>query len=93
MNYYTDEELFNAEEDKHKNTTQKVINALDNKSPKYDLSMFKHYCWTLGQYGGTAIWLYDNDGVGINDNRTLKSVLNKWGKGLKVYCVPADVHS
>ncbi len=95
INYYSDEELF---EEKILDTKKKILNALDDKKPdNFSISMFKYYCSCLGQYVGTNIWLYDNDGEGIRNNKHLKDVLNKWGtdeyKNLKVFVLPIDVHS
>ncbi len=63
---------------------------------------FHYYCNQLGQYDGNTVWLYDNDGEGIKNERHLNDVLSKWQnanisgveeyKDLNVYVVPADVH-
>ena len=65
--------------------------------------MFKYRCSCLGQYKGSDIRLYDNDGQGIRDNKHLKDTLTKWkslGKkvtkeyaGMNVYITTADVHN
>ena len=65
--------------------------------------MFRYWCYVAGAYTGSSIWLYDNDGEGIRSREHLKNVLNKWAdskttssetyEGLKVFVVPADVHS
>lgn len=65
--------------------------------------LFRHYCYLLGQYEGNSIWLYDQDGAGVRDEKHLKNVLEKWKclnteastpryEGLNIYVVPADVH-
>jgi hypothetical protein len=69
---------------------------------KTDDSMFRYYCSVAGQYQGSSIFLYDQDGEGIRDRKHLENVLNKWAdtgiksaeeyKNLEVFVVPADVH-
>lgn len=63
--------------------------------------MFKYFTNIVGKHRGSDIFLYDNDGEGINSNENLKDVLSKWErngevdsdyKHLKVFVVPADVH-
>lgn len=53
----------------------------------------------VGEFRGSEIWLYDNDGSGIQSKRHLKDTLEKWpntSKGeydhLDVWVVPTDVH-
>jgi hypothetical protein len=55
---------------------------------------FKYFCHCAGQYQGSNVWLYDNDGEGIRDKKHLVNALNKWGKKdkRKIYVIPADVH-
>ena len=96
INDYSNEELFEQEVIEPK---KKLIEALET-NPSNNLMMFKYYCSCLGQYVGGEIYLYDNDGEGIRDNKYLKNVLDKWDevgeivdKDLKVYVVPVDVHS
>ena len=59
--------------------------------------MFHNYCFQFGQYEGTQIYLYGNDGEGIRNEKTLKNVLNKWDskdyEDLDVFVVPCDCHS
>jgi len=61
-----------------------------------DLTLFKHYCYQVGKYGGGSIWLYDSDGSGIRSLRQLDNVLGNYGTpipaGEEFYIVPADVH-
>lgn len=87
INNFSDEELF---EGKSKEKTKEEIN----------LYMFKFYCHCAGMYKGIEIFLYDSDGEGIRDSRHLKNALNKWVsvvgnkyKDLKIWVIPADVHS
>jgi len=66
--------------------------------------MFRYSCGILGQYHGSGIWLYDQDGEGIREPGHLKDVEDKWpdiheevGKpnpyaGKKLWAVVADVH-
>ena len=66
-------------------------------------SMFRYYCYVIGQYEGPDVFLYDQDGEGIRDRKHLENVLNKWAgasissskeyEKLKIFVVPADVHS
>ncbi len=100
LKVYSDEELF---EEEVTNDKTKVIQRL-NENNNSDLSMFKYYCNCVGQYRGSNIFLYDNDGEGINKGSHLRDVLDKWKflyekkgepnpyKDLKCYVVPADVH-
>jgi len=64
---------------------------------------FKYQCYSVGQYEGPSVWLYDQDGEGITSYRHLHNVLNKWAcnnngkpspeyKDKDLYVVPADVH-
>ncbi len=89
---YTDEELFEEEVLTEKS---KIIENLEEKKENMGIRYFKYYCNNLGQYTGTDIWLYDNNGEGIRNSKALKNVLNKWGEKnkQKVYLVPIDVHS
>lgn len=104
IEFYSNEELF---EEEIMDTKKKIILSLDDEENN-DLdriSMFKHYCFCLGQYQGTEIFLYDNDGEGINNTQHLRNVLNKWKtiyedekkenpfKNLNTYIIPIDVHS
>ena len=69
-----------------------------------DDSLFRYHCHCAGQYLGSEIYLYDNDGSGIRKPKHLEDVLNKWEclhgkegeknpyKDLGIYVVPADVH-
>lgn len=96
INFYSDEELF---EENVVDVKKKILESLQDKKDKVSLgiSFFKHYCFCLGEYKGTDIYVYDNDGEGIRTTKHLKSTLNKWNsanyKDLKVFVVPVDVHS
>ena len=105
INFYSNEELF---EKKVIDIKKKILESLENKKDKKGLgiSFFKYYCSCLGEYKGSNIFLYDNDGEGISDSQHLKDVLTKWKSfygtenkeknkyiGLKVFVVPIDVHS
>jgi len=64
---------------------------------------FKFRCHQAGEYQGSCVWLYDQDGEGIRDNEHLNHVLSKWAcnhegkpdpelEDKYIYVVPADVH-
>lgn len=81
-----------------KYTDKELFNEKDNDG------MFKYYMHCAGSYEGHEIFLYDNDGAGIRNEKTLRNVLNKWDclykkeksgnphKNLNVYVIPCDVH-
>lgn len=89
---------------------EKIKKAVNNYEPEElmdclsieddDVSMFRHYCYKIGQYRGFEVRLYDQVGEGIRNERHLENVLNKWpevsdeGKyeDEEIYVVPADVH-
>jgi len=58
--------------------------------------LIRYYFYCLGQRGGSEIFLYDNCGSGIINEKHLQDVLNKWNlpeyKDLDIWVVPADVH-
>lgn len=92
LDNFTDEQLF-EEQDKFEPKREDYINGF-----------FKYNAHCVGQYAGSQIWLYDNDGQGIRDTETLNNVLSKWkclyeDKGQenphkedKVWVTPVDVH-
>ena len=47
---------------------KKILEKLGDKNNLLLLKMFKYYCSCLGQYKGTCVWLYGNDGEGIRVN-------------------------
>jgi hypothetical protein len=69
---------------------------------RYDKEMVRYRFYCLGQDKGASVWLYDNDGEGIQEGSHLRDVLSKWKtlhKGKenpylfkRVWVVPADVH-
>lgn len=85
---------------------KKMLNVIEEKNVEnelYNLTMFRHYCYKLGDYYDG--WLYDNDGELINDEEHLHNVLNKWEclykekkekenpyKDLEVWVIPVDIH-
>jgi hypothetical protein len=89
---FTDKQLLNESGFGFGNIEDKKLSTND----KHTLSLFRYYCYAVGKYNGSSIWLYDNDGSGIRDRNHLKNALNKWDnedyEGLKVFVVPADVH-
>ena len=101
---YSEDELF---EEIVTNLKTKILDKLDDNKGDFRLRMFKYYCHCLGQYKGSEVFLYSNDGEGIKDSKHLKNVLTKWKsiygveekegkknpyKNLKVWCIPVDVH-
>lgn len=101
INKYSDDELFYEEVI---DTKKKVVNKLEGNEGNDGLDMFKYDCYGIGQYKGSNIYLYDQDGEGIRDNKHLKDVLSKWeclyekagktnpNRYENIYVVPADVH-
>lgn len=90
---YSDEELF---EEKRMSIKGKILDELDTeRNNNLGLGYFRYYCRNSGASRGSNIFLYDDDGEGIDTTSHLKKVLNKWGKEdkRKVYVVPVDVHS
>ena len=70
---------------------------------EYGPGMFRYYCREVGQYKGSSIFLYDQDGEGIRDQQHYDNVMDKWEllykdesenpyKDLDLYIVPVDVH-
>lgn len=94
INKYSEEELF---EEEVINLKSKILDKLENKKDNTDLIMFRHYAYCLGEYRGSNVFLYDNDGEGIKNTKHLNHVLNKWDedkyKNLNIYVVPCDCHS
>lgn len=99
---FTDEEVLNENcEDKTKLIALKLKNGEDLLR---NLHMVRHYLRKLGEYIGTSIWLYSDDGEGIRSKEQLNNVLNKYkcyyedrgepnpNKDNIVWVVPADVH-
>lgn len=69
----------------------------------FEEDWFKFVCHQAGQYEGSCVWLYDQDGAGIRDNEHLQHVMSRWAcnnndkpqldlKHKTIYVVPADVH-
>lgn len=57
-----------------------------------NLTLFKHHLYKAGQYNGSAIWLYDRYGEGIQSARDLESAVKLEDPTKKMWVVPADVH-
>jgi hypothetical protein len=101
LSLYSDEEIWHQEIlDKNKKMLE-VIEEDDKRNKLFNLRMFKHFCFKLGDYYDG--WLYGNDGELINDEEHLKNVLDKWKtlyeakkkdpyKGLDVWVIPVDIH-
>ena len=94
VDFYSNEELVEGEVIDIK---KKILEKLNDKDKNpMGIRLFKYFCFCLGQYQGTCVWLYDDDGSGIRDSENLKNVLNKWGEKKDTrncYIVPIDVHS
>ncbi len=69
----------------------------------FEEDWFKFRCHQAGQYRGSCVWCYDQDGEGIREYSHLKNVLEKWAcnnggnplpelEDKNIYVVPADVH-
>jgi hypothetical protein len=82
---FKDEELYQG----------KTNNNLDKKKD-YDLSLFRFACYQVGQYKGSQVWVYDQDGAGIREDQHLQRALSNWDQPIPdvsaVWIVPADVH-
>ena len=75
------------------NKIRKYLKENSNKQLFEDTSLFRYYCYCLGQYSGSEIWLYNNDGEGIRNTRELKWALNPESISKEnIWVVPADVH-
>ena len=86
-------------------SAKELFEAKSTEENHCDRDMFRFYCNRLGEYAGSSIWLYDNDGEGIMTNSDLNNALNKYNciyedrgkknpyKNDKIWVVPADVHS
>lgn len=63
-------------------------------------TMFRHYAYMIGQYQGSEVRLYDQDGEGIRDDKHLKFALNYWegsaapplDRKLSLFIVPVFAH-
>ena len=80
-------------------TDEEIMEEKTVKEKDFFMPRYQFYC--IGQYDGSGIWLYDNDGSGIRTRHHLDNALTKWPdldhtseeyKGLEVWIVPADVH-
>lgn len=101
IDFYSDEELF---EEEVIDTKKKILNSLNDKKELYDIDFFKYLCSVLGEYSGSNIYLYGDEGSGIRNEKDLKNVLGKWkslyeGEGKEnpyknkgIYVIPVDVH-
>lgn len=92
LDKYSDEELF---EEERIGIRGKILDKLsEEKTNNLGVGYFKYYCRNAGVFGGSNIYLYDDDGEGINKTSHLKKVLDKWGdkNSKKIYVIPVDVH-
>jgi hypothetical protein len=94
------------------NAIREAVNNYDNKQLFEDkevkangmVGMFRYYCGIAGSYRGSSVWLYDDDGEGILNEKQLEDVLSKYQciydrngqvnphKDESIWVVPADVH-
>ena len=84
---------------------KKILKKYKNVDDFLDGDTFdRWYLYKLGAYEGSSLWLYDDDGSGIRDEKHLNNVLDKWKhlyedkninnpyKNKDIWVVPADVH-
>tara|TARA_R100001082_G_scaffold105683_1_gene77963 strand:+ start:194 stop:688 length:495 start_codon:yes stop_codon:yes gene_type:complete len=80
---------------------QEIQKITENKSALEIIKSLKHnhlqyHYKSIGDYRGSGVWMYDNDGEGIKSRKHLDNVINKWGaneyRDKDIYIVPADVH-
>lgn len=89
LEVYSDEEIFEEEEDKEKNINEKVVYKLDNKElPNLNVK-YPFNC--LGQYGGNNIYVYGENWGGITNNNDLKNFLKDIDLN-ELWVVPIDAH-
>jgi len=96
---YGDEELFKEKKRKSTNLDQVEIDA-NELSIVNNVSMFRYYCHCLGQYRGSEIWLYDQEGSGLRTPFDLWRVLEHNERSgiadprsdMPLWVIPFDVH-
>ncbi len=59
-------------------TDEKLWQLRYTPSAKIDSTCMRHRAWSVGQYEGDHIKLYDNDGAGIQEPEHLQDVLDGW---------------
>jgi len=75
------------------NKIREYLKENSNKQIFEDPTWFRFYCYCLGQYQGSEVWLYNDDGEGIRNTTELKWALNPKGISKEnIWIVPADVH-
>lgn len=103
LNIYSDEEIWHKKIlDENKKMLEVIEENNDKKDKLFNLEMFRHSCFKLGDYYDG--WLYGNDAELINDEEHLKNVLSKWRciyeerneknpyKDLEIWVIPVDIH-
>jgi hypothetical protein len=97
-------ESFEQQKEEFKRNLEKIRQGITKYSNEELLEekdgmrgMFKYFCFAVGKYRGSGIYLYDHEGEGIRNTEHLNNVLAKWNKkeydNLKVYVVLVDAHS
>ena len=104
MNSMLEESMLATKQEFLKNLGEiKKCITIYNDDQLFEDDDFKWRCHQAGQYKGSCVYLYDQDGEGIRDNEHLKNVLSKWAcnhggkpdpelEDKSVFIVPADVH-
>ena len=87
LEHYSDDDIFEGEV---QSDTSKVVDKLC-KTKDIDLHSVRYSMYCCGMYNGYCIWLYNNDGEGIRNQRDLKWALENNGKSN--WIIPVDVHS
>lgn len=82
LGFFSDEELYSGKLDNKKKVKEKFLAILkDDKEITKELYMFRHYGYCVGQYIGHTIWIYDNEGNGVRNEKELsylEGLENKW---------------
>ena len=108
------EKGMNATEKEFYNAITKVRNTIENYTDKEIfneqdqdgncLDLVRYYFGIVGMYKGPEIYMYDNDGEGIDNQNHLKSVLNKYAslyenkkranpyKDKEIFVIPTMMH-
>lgn len=75
-------------------TNEDIWNEKDNKKLSGSTTIIRHCMYCAGMYHGHSLFLYDQDGCGIQSKSHLNSILDKWnGKYTDdLWVVTANVH-
>jgi len=64
-----------------------------DKKKLIDDGHFRYLCYKLGEYGGSSIYLYNEEGEGIRSRKELEDILVHADREDEIlYIIPADVH-